>query len=330
MNFKSKNSIILTGAGFTCNFGGFLAKDMWAEIFNNPLVQESKNLRDLLQQDGEDYESVYSEVLADDSSFTEEEKESMKQAVEGAYKNLDDVVRGWIFNQENPNAFNIYGLGKLLNIFIGSSGEKGLFFTLNQDLMMERQNGYRCPGVPFFPQDFYDLHRTELETNKFIKLPGVEDALSHMERDFSNHSGLTYLKLHGSYGWRSSDGSNQMVIGRNKTDLISKEPILNCYFDIFKKAIEEGNKKLLIVGYGFGDNHINEVIMNGVQNHNLKLYIINTSSFADLKKRIREGHFYTLPLLEGVSGYFPYSFRRIFPPDQSETIFFRKIIEALK
>ncbi len=106
MNVKSKEVIILTGAGFTNNFGGFLAKDMWAAIFNSPSIQGSKKLKELLLQDDEDYESIYSRVLTRDN-FTEEEKFSIKQAVEGAYKNLDDTIKGWVFNQENPNAFNI-------------------------------------------------------------------------------------------------------------------------------------------------------------------------------------------------------------------------------
>jgi hypothetical protein len=28
--------VLFTGAGFTKNFGGFLAKEMWSKIFNNP------------------------------------------------------------------------------------------------------------------------------------------------------------------------------------------------------------------------------------------------------------------------------------------------------
>ena len=150
-----------------------------------------------------------------------------------------------------------------------------------------------------------------------------------VERDFANHSGLIYLKLHGSYGWKASDESNQMVIGKNKTELIDKEPILSCYFNIFKEAIKEGNKKLLIIGYGFGDKHINKVILSGVKEHNLRLYIMNTSSFSELRSNIINGHYYALSLLSGVSGYFPHSFREIFPPDQSETVIFRNIIKTL-
>lgn len=328
MDFKSKGLLVLTGAGFTHNFGGFLSKDMWAEIFNNPLIQGSQKLRKLLQ-DNEDYEFIYSEVLSK-NNFTEGEKSSMKEAVESAYKNLDDAIKNWVFNSDNPNSFNIYGLGELLNLFVGRGEEKGLFFTLNQDLIMERKNGYRCPGVPAFQSEFYSLHGAELKKEAFVQLPGGEDASKRVNKDIGNHSGLIYIKLHGSYGWKASDGSNQMVIGKNKTELINKEPILNYYFNIFQEAIREGNKNLLIIGYGFRDQHINEVILDGVKNHNLKLYIINVSSFHDLKSSMEWGQFYATPLLEGVSGYFPYSFRQIFPPDQSKTVSLTNIIKILR
>jgi len=31
--------ILFTGAGFTKNFGGLLAKEMWSKLFNNSKVQ---------------------------------------------------------------------------------------------------------------------------------------------------------------------------------------------------------------------------------------------------------------------------------------------------
>ncbi len=53
-----KDLILLTGAGFTHNFGGFLAREMWSKIFNNPIVQASTEARKLLLDDF-DFESIY-------------------------------------------------------------------------------------------------------------------------------------------------------------------------------------------------------------------------------------------------------------------------------
>ena len=61
MNLATKNLILLTGAGFTHNFGGFLGREMWAKIFNNPLIQTRTRIRELLLEDF-DFESVYSRI----------------------------------------------------------------------------------------------------------------------------------------------------------------------------------------------------------------------------------------------------------------------------
>ena len=62
--------MLLTGAGFTKNFGGFLANEMWAYIFNNPLIQSSVILREKLVDD-QDFESVYSPVAGQPEAFEE-------------------------------------------------------------------------------------------------------------------------------------------------------------------------------------------------------------------------------------------------------------------
>src|SRR5947208_735516 len=40
--------VLLTGAGFSRNWGGRLAREMWEEIFSNPAVQRRPSLRTLL------------------------------------------------------------------------------------------------------------------------------------------------------------------------------------------------------------------------------------------------------------------------------------------
>lgn len=323
---QSKNLILLTGAGFTKNFGGFLGEEMWTQIFNDVEIQGNDNLRSLLQEDY-DFESVYSTVVS--SNMTEEEKNIMKQVVERAYKNLDNATKDWVFNNDSPYPVNWYGLNDMIMLFNGGGKEKGLFFTLNQDLFMERRSGYHSPGSPRFSQQFYTLHGRELMPNEFVTIQG-DGVEERAQSDINSYSGLVYIKLHGSYGWKASDGSNQLVIGKNKTELIDKEPLLRWYFDLFQKVITEGNKKLLIIGYGFGDQHINKILVDGVEKHSLKVYIISTRPPIELKNHFeRGGHYYALPILKGLRGYFPYTLKEIFPANQSRTVHFDKIREAL-
>ncbi|MFA6198245.1 MAG: SIR2 family protein [Patescibacteria group bacterium] len=315
------NLVLLTGAGFSKNFGGFLAAEMWSHIFNHPLTKRHAELRKLLMAD-QDYESVYTLVMTG-NGFSPECRNDFNIVVEQAYKALDDTLRKWQFTGE-LNQVNTYGIGKLLSLF-NSPHDRCYFFTLNQDLFMERWWGYRAPSVRWFPEQFYSLHGAELEHKDFIKLPSSMDEKTVNEA-IALHSGLTYIKIHGSYGWLSSDGKNLMVIGKDKTIAISAEPVLRRYFDIFKKVMSEGQKKLLIIGYGFGDSHINQVIADAVRNRGLKVCIVSTSPYKDLYSRIEQNYPDALDILDiGLDGYFPYSLAQVFPGDQSETVYFEEI-----
>lgn len=316
--------MLLTGAGFTHNFGGFLAREMWSKIFNNPLVQANNDLRNLLLKDF-DFESIYFSVLSG-SQYNEQSKMALKDVVEKAYKDLDDTINGWVFNSDNPTALNVYGLGELLSFISTRGSDKGWFFTLNQDLYMERKKNYRSPGAFFGPSSIDRNVQT-------ITLPD-EAGVEKIKNTLNNSS---YIKLHGSYGWVSCRGGSQMVIGKNKEDSINQEPLLRWYFEIFKNLIYEGNKKLLIIGYGFGDIHINDILLKGVEEHGLNLYVINPTDPEVFKNKLEgkpeQPASYEISkyskLWSGVRGYFPYSLRQIFPPNQETTTIFSEIKNAL-
>jgi hypothetical protein len=328
MNFgkKSNKLIILTGAGFTKNFNGFLAVEMWSKIFNHSIIKSHQKLKALLQDDF-DFESVYSNIINGD--FTEEEKAAIKTVIEDVYKELDDAIRRWVFNDDNPTALNTYGLwGDLLTLFNGEPSNLGWFFTLNQDLLLERHNGFRSPGVPWFNQSFYSLSGQEFQKSYFVSLPS-SDVEEKIKKDIESQGGIHYIKLHGSYGWKASDGSNRMVIGKNKVMSIEQEPLLKAYLNIFKDVIKEGDKKLLIIGYGFGDQHINEILLEGIEKYSLKLYIITTTSPKDFDSNLRNGHFYALPIKNGIDGYFPYRLSEIFPKNQERSVHIDEIRRSL-
>ena len=81
-----KKHILLTGAGFTHNFGTPLASGMWAEIFNQTKIQSSQELRKRLLKDF-DYESIYTKILNSNAKLiTDKDKESIKSSVKKAGK----------------------------------------------------------------------------------------------------------------------------------------------------------------------------------------------------------------------------------------------------
>jgi len=324
MNFKSNNLILLTGAGFTKNFGGFLGSEMWSLIYNHPLIQNHQKIKDLLLAEL-NYEYAYNIVL-DSKFYNEEERNTIKQVVEDAYRKLDDSIKKWNFNDSNPNSLNIYGLRKFLSFFNGSGQEKGFVFTLNQDILMERQ--FNCMSLGMLP--ISKIPFLNFEKEHFQRTPDA----SNIKKDISSCGNRIFIKLHGSYGWLSSNGENQMVIGgdKMKSKHINKEPLLKWYFKIFKEVIEQGNKKIVIIGYGFKDNHINNLLLEGIEKYNLKLCVIDSISPLEFRtkteKIFKEKDFITF---WKTLNYFPHTLVDIFPHDQQQhpTALFQSIKEAI-
>ena len=327
MEISSGKVFVLTGAGFSKNFGGFLGSEMWSQIFNNQQIQADPDLRDILKDDY-DYESAYSKVL--DSKLPEEKKQMMRSVVLEAYKRLDDSLKGWVFNDSSSHPVNPYLLSETLGkVYSSARPAQAFLFTLNQDLFMERQWNYGSPGVPRFARAQNTFGSQAFNATDFVELPR-DDIENRIKRGISDHAGLQYIKLHGSYGWKSSDGSNQLVVGTNKTSLIQNEPLLQGYMDLFASVIREGGKKALIIGYGFRDAHINALLLEGVEKHGLEIYVISTQSPADLRYQIEHGQNYAKGILDdGLRGYYPYSLQEIFPKNQERTIHLEEIIKAL-
>ncbi len=80
---EANGTVLLTGAGFTHNFGAPLAAGLWALIFNHRGVQSCSRIRDLMLHDF-DYESIYHAVMTGDE-YSEEEKEAVATGVGAAY-----------------------------------------------------------------------------------------------------------------------------------------------------------------------------------------------------------------------------------------------------
>ena len=125
------------------------------------------------------------------------------------------------------------------------------------------------------------------------------------------------IKLHGSHNWKSFDGSTKMVIGRGKTEQIQKEPLLNYYFEIFKEVLFQDSRRLLIIGYGFGDDHINGIIAEAVRAYGLKIFVISPSSPEKFRNELIKEKKFGEDIWQGISGYFPYKLTDIFPENSS-------------
>lgn len=314
----SSRFILLTGGGFSHNFGAPLASELWATIMNHGAVQSARRVRDAVLSDF-DFESVYHRIMSGD--YSPEEKAAMARGVEDAYAYVDEIVRSWGFRADSPYPVNVYKVQELIARFAGTKAEPGFFFTLNQDLFVERHyyNGERphLPGIRPRMNNWFTTHFTErIQDQDYVTLPGSEAVQN--EAALFERAGFYYLKLHGSANWRSADGTRRMVIGQGKETQIHNEPLLSKYFEVFTRVLSEGDRRLLVIGYGFRDSHVNRIIGNALQKHGLRLFVMTPEPPASLHDRLCQDES-GRQIWSGLGGYFPWPLLRMFPGDQSQT-----------
>jgi hypothetical protein len=319
---KFSKHVLLTGAGWSRNWGAQLASEVWSALLGHPAVGANPRVRDLLLD-----ETAFEVALgrAGVAPFTPADREALEQAILDTFIGMDygigRVDHPWI---------NIYGVQRLLFRFWGLRGDdntSGYLFTLNQDLFFERYlfNEHvagappgALPGLAPVPGQSWFCSNVGPYSTSFTMQPVADPPTQGQLQNQMN-----VIKLHGSFNWRSPDGHNVMVVGTEKTAAIAGTPLLSWYFDIFKQVLSAGDVLLMIVGYGFGDEHTNAVIAEAVEKHGLRVFIWNTTS--DLK-----GLLASVPhgptIWRGLISTSARWLIEVFPSNQAETEEFRRIM----
>jgi hypothetical protein len=149
-------------------------------------------------------------------------------------------------------------------------------FSLNQDLLLERHylndnvmladkrrwDGWQIPGMSLQVDSVQPLQPRATG----IWVPSGSIARS------ARHQPL--YKLHGSSNWRDRESSSLLIIGGEKAHAIRAHDILSRYASEFQSRLSRPDTRLMIIGYGFRDQHINEVISSAVT-RGLKFYLID-------------------------------------------------------
>ncbi|HHT9944042.1 TPA: SIR2 family protein, partial [Legionella pneumophila] len=316
------NRVLLTGAGFTHNFGAPVANEMATHIFNLLKCPEEKKLKKIIREYAYDYESAYQAIIS--GGYSSKEQSIMKVALIEAYNYLDGIIN----KIGNELIYTIYSVENELikNLLISHKGS-GFIFTLNQDLFIERKCrsrvdiGYCLPAAKTnflkldninrdFDNSLYSLNNNEqhIEAEKLNFL----NKLDKVRTGKNSTPMIAYVKLHGSMDWLSNGDSQLMIVGGNKSQYIDKFPLLKWYYELFKEEIKKDKAKLLIIGYGFMDEHINIAIKNAIEENDLQLYIIDPTKQVDFENGlINKKH--GKEILDAICGYYPYKLSEIFP-----------------
>jgi hypothetical protein len=175
-------------------------------------------------------------------------------------------------------------------------------FTTNYDLLIE--NAFEEVGVPYFDgfvgsvQPFFSPSSVEAEKSVQTGSPYPPVLWTRL------------WKLHGSVAWhliKAADGSmrvirrndvagptEQLMIfpSRDKYSESRKLPFLS-FQDRLRKFLAHGEVVLLISGYSFSDEHLNEIILEGLRTNSrlaITALVYDDHSSSDKASQFAKGH----------------------------------------
>ena len=270
--------LLLTGAGFSYNWGGYLASEAFEFLLS--VTDGDDDLRSLLWRDHQahlGFEDILAklqrEYEAEWTAQREQDLRNLTSAVQRMFGSMALAFSQTRFEPQltDPNLGVVNFLAKFDAIF-----------TLNQDTLLEQQY------IPLAGQDAFPR---SLQFPGYIGAyrPGIVRAL-----DNSTYGGLAdrielykpdesltplprlqpYIKLHGSIDIKQGDREMMLVIGGNKAANIAQQPLLTWYQEVFQARLRSPGARLMIIGYSFGDSHINQMIFSGIE-AGLKIFIID-------------------------------------------------------
>ena len=249
--------LILTGAGFSKPWGGYLASEIWNVIVSDRTIRDRIELDRVLHEDL-NFEAVLAKLDEDRATFSDADRGVLRAAVDRAFElqetRIDEA-------QRTSNVWMV--IEQIVHTFTGDRATS-CFFTLNQDLLFERVAS-RLGGLELLVPGVSSVLPVGTRVNPF-------DAMA-----FRAIKGKrSYIKLHGSMNWQEP-GGGVAVLGGAKEAAIERFDILRMNTRIFRKAVVQPGARLLVIGYGFGDPHINENIAIGAR-EGLKIWIVDPRS----------------------------------------------------
>lgn len=186
---------------------------------------------------------------------------------------IEKAIKKIIFDQLSIeiDTENFLKLVLWLN-FINRDYEKEIF-TLNYDLLVEK--ALEKANLPYFSGFIGN-----------VKPFFITDSVEDFHGVYVKQSWIKLWKLHGSLNFvkdindkiyidnNTGNSSENLLIYPSMDKYLSsrKAPYIS-YLDRLRKYLVDKEKIVFVLGYSFGDDHINEVIVNGL-NNNHRLSVI--------------------------------------------------------
>lgn len=277
---QMQNVVVLAGSGCSLSAGGPSMTDLWHKAIGSPPTAVARAISAQVNHDLEQDQNIeallsrleaYLQVIDDESC--EEFLNASKQVI------LDECSSFLGTAQLEPHKTFLHRLSRRR-----VRDQRLRVFTTNYDLCFERAaselGGVALDGFSFSTPRRYDARYFGYD---IIRRPRIGD-------DIGNYLEGVFLlyKLHGSVNWERDDGGAiyerdhptpqkacLIYPARGKYQQSFLQPHLESMAQYFA-AVREPNTCLIIVGFGFNDDHFAEPLVAAVQsNPHLRMIIVS-------------------------------------------------------
>jgi hypothetical protein len=276
--------IILVGAGFSYNWGGWLAEEVMGDLYGrladdvdlSGLIGYADNFEDALSHVQEQYKQ-------DPSNANRARLESMQAIVIATFRAMNEAFATRPSMEfSNQRRFSI----------IDFLARFDAIFTLNQDLLLElhynielheprRWNGHHFPGM-LPPAGWQNARGASLCDRLAMVWRPADDF--RVERNLQ-----PIYKLHGSANWQAGERGELLVLGGSKALTIAENRILNWYADEFRRYLEMPGTRLMVIGYGFRDEHIDQLLYESWRRSGFRMFVVNPQGRRVLQRETNLG-----------------------------------------
>jgi len=269
-------NILLTGAGFTRNWGGWLANEAFEYVLGRPEVSDQLRARLWAGKTAkhQGFEETLADIQQEQARGTAGAADMLSGFMAALVAMFNEMNQGLYAAQFEPQQSVALQLATFLAKF-------DFIFTLNQDLFLEwhyfndniglqtprKFSGWTLPGTKRLhpPSQVFDPRQRNVEMlmpdlDNLTVAPGCQP----------------YFKLHGSSNWMTgTSGDRLLVLGGGKSIAINRDPLLSWYQSQFASALSRPDAKLMVIGYSFADQHINAAITAAADQGGLKIFIVD-------------------------------------------------------
>jgi hypothetical protein len=255
-------NLLLLGAGFSHNWGGPLASEVIPYILGSRFSIDRKfvlehmdigfeGILELLQEEEQRLDPPFSIRRLD-----------FQDALAAMFSAMNQKLASHPFQWSDSNSSADCVTGLLARFHA--------IFTLNQDTLVEsrysnaelerwsvrpRWRGWYMPGM------MPSTARAEMWS------PTIDPVIERERQPF--------IKLHGSSSWYTADGKQLLVMGGKKPAALKRVPIFEWGMKTFREQLQRPGVALMVIGYGFQDEHINEAICDAALLGRFELFVVD-------------------------------------------------------